>query len=233
MASVNGQSFAAVLPQESVSIPSNGGRYRILRYNRNIKKHERCYCGAVSDTNEALVESPIEPASPAHEDQRHAKLQGEDSASLRKREIFPIMESTDSTKGPCCVSKSDPITDGAARRTLVDFRCSPSLAAHTGVADANISGNIDGFLISVVAIVSGIVGRVSSQELRYDATRLYRLQESSRAVSMELRKKREAWKAQEDVRVSNLQKQRVQRAREKASQEAERQRKLQEKFELV
>jgi hypothetical protein len=82
-------------------------------------------------------------------------------------------------------------------------------------------------------MVSGIVGRVSSQELRYDATRLYRLQESSRAVSMELRKKREAWKAQEDVRVSNLQKQRVQRAREKASQEAERQRKLQEKFELV
>ena len=232
MASVNGQSFAAVLPQESVSIPSNGGRYRILRYNRNIKKHERCYCGAVSDTNEALVESPIEPASPA-QDQRHAKLQGEDSASLRKREIFPIIESIDSTKGPCCVSKSDPITDGAARRTLVDFRCSPSLAAHTGVADANISGNIDGFLISVVAIVSGIVGRVSSQELRYDATRLYRLQESSRAVSMELRKKREAWKAQEDVRVSNLQKQRVQRAREKASQEAERQRKLQEKFELV
>ena len=233
MASVNCQASTVILQQESLSTPSNRRRSRGLSYCRFIKKHKRYYCGSVRDTNEALAESSTEPTSPSHEDKRHDKLEGEGSAPFRKREIFPVIKSIDTIKDPCLAFKNDSITEGTVSRTLANYRCSPSAAAHTGVADANISVNIDGFLITLIAIVSGIVGRVSSQELRYDATRLYRLQESLRAISMELRKKREVWKAQEDIRMLDLQKQRVQRAREKASLEAERQRKLQEKFELV
>eukprot|EP00890_Picochlorum_soloecismus_P003808 jgi/Picsp_1/4428/NSC_06650-R1_expressed protein [Chlorella variabilis] len=232
MASVNGHAFAASLQQESLVIPWSRGRSMIVNRNGYKTKRERYCCRSLRDTIEALVESPIEPASPSREDQRHAKLEGGDSAELRKRENFHIIECIDTIKGPCPASKSDPNAEGMPSRTLVDYQCSSSSPSHTRVENANISVNIDGILIAVVALVSGIVGRVSSQELRYDATRLYRLQESSRAVSMELRKKREAWKSEEDVRVSDLQKQRVQRAREKAIQEAERQRKLQEKFEM-
>jgi len=232
MASVNGLAFAASL-QESLVIRTGRGGSTITNCNGYKRKGERYQCGSTSVRSEALVESPVEPASPSCENQRHAKLERDDTAELSQREIFPINECTDTIKGPCPESKSDPSAEGMTRRTFVDYRCSPSSAAYTPVKNANISFNIDGILIAVVALVSGIVGRVSSQELRYDATRLFRLQESSRAVSIELRKKREAWKAEEDVRVSELQKKRVQRAREKAIQEAERQRKLQEKFELV
>lgn len=91
----------------------------------------------------------------------------------------------------------------------------------------------DGLLIATVAICSGILGRLSAQELRYDAARLYRNQENSRSMSLELRRKREAWKQEEDARMAGEQQKRVQEVTERALKEVERQKKIQEKYEKV
>jgi hypothetical protein len=81
--------------------------------------------------------------------------------------------------------------------------------------------------------LAGIMGRISAQELRYDSSRLFRHQESSRALSLELRTRRKAWKEEEEVRLAMDQKRRVAEVTEKARQEAERQKRVQQKYERL
>ena len=89
----------------------------------------------------------------------------------------------------------------------------------------------DGYLLAGVAIVASVLGRLSSEEIRYDASRLFRNQESSRLLNAEMRRKRQEWKEQEEVRLSMEQRRRVEEVTEKARVEAKRQKKLQEKYE--
>ena len=89
------------------------------------------------------------------------------------------------------------------------------------------------YLLTGVAVVASILGRISAQELRYDSARLFRNQESSRALSIELRRKRQEYKEQEEVRLAMEQKRRVVEVTEKARQEAERQKKVQARYEKM
>lgn len=91
----------------------------------------------------------------------------------------------------------------------------------------------DGYLLAGVAIIASILGRLSSEELRYDASRLFRNQESSRLLNVELRRKRQEWKEQAEVRIALEQRRRVEEVTEKARIEAEKQKKIQEKYEKV
>ena len=92
------------------------------------------------------------------------------------------------------------------------------------------SPDASSYLLSGMAVVASVLGRLSAQELRYDSARLFRNQESSRALSLELRRKRQEYKDQEEVRLAMEQKRRVVEVTEKARQEAERQKKVQEKY---
>ena len=81
------------------------------------------------------------------------------------------------------------------------------------------SANHTSYLLTGIAIAASILGRMSAQELRYDSARLFRNQESSRALSLELRRRRQEYKDQEGVRLAAEQKRRVVEVTEKARQE--------------
>jgi len=115
-----------------------------------------------------------------------------------------------------------------------------SIESETCMAVANIQApepaagsSVDGLLLTSVAVLAGILGRLSAQELRYDASRLFRNQESSRSLNVELRRKRQEWKEQEEMRLAVEQKRRVEEVTVKARKEAARQKKIQEKLEKV
>jgi len=101
------------------------------------------------------------------------------------------------------------------------------------VASNLASANDTSYLLTGIAIVASILGRLSAQEVRYDSARLFRNQESSRALSLELRRKRQEYKDQEGVRLATEQKRRVIEVTEKARQDAERQKEAQEKHEKM
>lgn len=105
----------------------------------------------------------------------------------------------------------------------------PSPHPHPPLASANHTS----YLLTGIAIAASILGRMSAQELRYDSARLFRNQESSRALSLELRRRRQEYKDQEGVRLAAEQKRRVVEVTEKARQDAERQKKAQEKYEKM
>lgn len=152
----------------------------------------------------------------------------EDSCSLEEAEEGIPVEHRE--QEACCASTSVEVQEHV-EGGLSESELSKGVTSPTGTP--SVHGGLDGYLLTLVAVVSGVLGRLSAQELRYDAARLFRNQEKSRLMNAELRQKRQEWKEQEEVRLAAEQKRRVEEVSEKARKEADRQKKLQEKYEKV
>ena len=91
----------------------------------------------------------------------------------------------------------------------------------------------EGVILALSIVSASCLGRLNSQEARLDVRRVQRTRERSRALSSELRSKREAWRIQEAVRLASVEAQRVTdvtiRAREAAKEQAQ----LRHKYEEV
>jgi len=139
----------------------------------------------------------------------------------------------------CCSEAVDCSTVDSAKNSgesiLASEReqCRPANLPFLNLEESRVGGVAphDGYMLAGVAIIASVLGRLSSEEIRYDASRLFRKQESSRLLNAELRRKRQEWKEQEEVRLAMEQRRRVEEVTEKARIEAERQKKIQEKYE--
>lgn len=152
----------------------------------------------------------------------------EDSSSLAEEGIATEHRG----EGEFCASRSIEVLEHVGG-TLCESEQSKGVTSPLAEASAPAMHGLDGYLLTLVAVVSGILGRLSAQELRYDSARLFRNQEKSRLMNVELRRKRQEWREQEEVRLAAEQKRRVEEVSEKARKEADRQKKLQEKYEKV
>lgn len=134
--------------------------------------------------------------------------------------------------------RADMVKEQQGAVQAVEGHCSlpcrePGARRNQNLAHACSMHESEGLLIALVAVLSGMVGRMSAQQVRFDAARLFRYQESSRALSLELRRKRELWKQEETARMAEDQRRKVEQVTKKALQEAEQQQRLQEKYEKV
>jgi hypothetical protein len=133
-----------------------------------------------------------------------------------------LPDSLQDTKGTLQVAEEE-------QCRLLDVPASHHDAIRAGCAPAPF--DIHGYMLAGVAVMASVLGRVSAEEIRYDASRLFRKQESSRMLNAELRRKRQEWKEQEEARLATEQKRRVEEVTVKARIEAEKQKKIQEKYE--
>lgn len=91
----------------------------------------------------------------------------------------------------------------------------------------------DGIILSLSVLVAARLGRLSSQEARLDVRRVQRNRERFRALSSDLRQKREAWKAAEAQRLIAEEAQRVAEAAARAKEEARVQEERRRQYEEV
>ena len=149
-------------------------------------------------------------------------------ASATEPEAFEV-----AVEHECSSSDAEPRDADAGAMATVSREHVTSLAAPPPPLPPLAAANDLSYLLTGIAIAASILGRMSAQELRYDSARLFRNQESSRALSLELRRKRQEYKDQEGVRLAAEQKRRVVEVTERARHEAERQKKVQEKYEKM
>ena len=195
--------------------------------------HDALTTATTSATNEAsFVRS--ETQTLIHAEEMIDKCTPSDVGPVEVDANVVVESPADTVESTDGVQTVDVVESARATKTTETTETTASFATPLTQPPPPISSfNETSYLLTGMAVMASVLGRMSAQELRYDSARLFRNQESSRALSLELRRKRQEYKEMEEVRLAMDQKRRVVEATEKARQEAERQKKMQEKYEKM
>jgi hypothetical protein len=90
--------------------------------------------------------------------------------------------------------------------------------------------NAEGWIIALSTILASYLGRMSAQEARLNPRRAQQSREESRALTIELRQKRDAWKWAEKERKAREEVARVSKAAQRAMEDARRREEQQQRY---
>jgi len=114
----------------------------------------------------------------------------------------------------------------------VNKTCEPPVAVtYEPLATPAVANfNSGAWLVALSVVFASRLGRLTSQDARLDVRRLQRDRERGRALSADLRKRREIWRLEEAARLAGEDAKRVEEVAIRAKQEAQRQVELQRKM---